>query len=599
MRHHAGACQELAGHDETARLHALKQLKLLDTPASESFDRITRMASKLFDLPIAAVSLTDEDRQWFKSRVGLDGTEAPRFRAPCSQVAEERRTLVIPDLLEDPVYADSFLARSGIRFYAGAPLVTHQGQGLGAMCVLGTEPRAATLDEERVLADLAAMVMAQIELQHAFGRTDPVSGLPNRHQLFDDLQDQAGDQPGAERALILLETMDTDRLRDALRVLGAGAIDDHVRSAARALQAALRPDAILYQVGRAQLAWIASDADGARAMLDVVQTRVEAEMGASSAQLLANPVLGIAPFRLGEIASEDLLRSAYTAGQDARDRDAPTSIYSLSADEDYRRRFRLLSDMRVALKSAGQLSLAFQPRIDLRSGACAGAEALLRWCHPGLGNVPPGEFMPMVEQTDLVGPVTDWVIGAAIRQACTWRNAGMQIPISINVSAANLEEPTFAARLVDRLKDAGLPARAIEIEVTESAAIRDGTRAGQQLRDVRAAGMRVAIDDFGTGYSTLAYLRSLPADVVKIDQSFIRELAGCERAQTLVRSMIALARSLDFEVVAEGVEDQESYTLLRAFSCDEAQGYLISRPLASDDFDAWYGAWGAESRRAA
>jgi GAF domain-containing protein len=182
-------------HDylEDARLDALYQLKLLDTSASESFDRITRMASQIFGLPIAAVSLTDRDRQWFKSRVGVDHRSVPRDKAPCAKVAETNELLVVEDLLSDPYYADSVLSRAGTRFYAGAPLVTSDGYGLGALCVLGTEPRKASGTELAALTDLAAMVMAQIELQHAFGRIDPVSGLPTRNQFCDDLADMARD----------------------------------------------------------------------------------------------------------------------------------------------------------------------------------------------------------------------------------------------------------------------------------------------------------------------------------------------------------------------------------------------------------------------
>ena len=174
-------------HDEDARLDALHQLNLLDTPASESFDRITRMASHIFGLPISAVSLTDRDRQWFKSRVGVEHGSIPRDRAPCAAVAESTEMLVVPDLLADTRYATSVLAEQGVRFYAGAPLVTREGFGLGALCVLGTEPRAATPAEMTALNDLAQMVMSQIELQHAFGRIGPLSVLPNRPQFLDDL----------------------------------------------------------------------------------------------------------------------------------------------------------------------------------------------------------------------------------------------------------------------------------------------------------------------------------------------------------------------------------------------------------------------------
>ena len=192
-------------YQENARLDALRQLKLLDTAPSESFDRITRMASQIFGLPVAAISLTDRDRQWFKSRVGVDHWSIPRDRAPCAALAESTKPLVIEDLLADSYYADSVLGRAGTRFYAGAPLVTSEGFGLGSLCVLGTQPRKASAAELAALVDLAAMVMAQIELQHAFGRIDPVSGMPTTTQFREDLSDLARDHPG-QQLLICTES---------------------------------------------------------------------------------------------------------------------------------------------------------------------------------------------------------------------------------------------------------------------------------------------------------------------------------------------------------------------------------------------------------
>ncbi|WP_375457065.1 putative bifunctional diguanylate cyclase/phosphodiesterase [uncultured Methylobacterium sp.] len=579
---------------ECVRLQALEDLKLLDSLPNESFDRVTRMASKLFDLPIAAISLTDRDRQWFKSRVGVEHWQIPRDKAPCAEVAETRDTLVISDMLQDPRYNDCLLARSGIRFYAGAPLITRDGLGLGSMCVLGTEPRQISAGERAALTDLAAIVMTQIELQHAFGRIEVVSGLPNRHQLVEDLQDQARDCPAGPRALVIVETVPFARLQEILRVLGAKALDSLVQTSARILRAALGDDATLYQVGAMQFAWLATGADDAREQaVAALDLRVRSLLTDSGLPILASPVMGVAPFRLGEIAAEDAVRTAFCAAQDARNTDRTVSVYSEAADRDHRRRFGLLSDFRQALEAEDQLALAYQPRVDLATGLCVGAEALLRWTHPALGNVAPGEFIPMVEQTDLVGPVTDWVIAAAIRQCLSWRARGMALRLSVNVCVANLEEPAFAERVLARLAAAGLPCAALEFEVTEGALIRDGTRVGQCLQRLREAGITIAIDDFGTGYSSLSYLQSLPADVIKIDQSFIRNLTGNDRGLTLVRAMIGMAKSLGFHVVAEGIEDETAYAALRAASCDEAQGYLISRPVPPADFAVWF----AENRR--
>ncbi|KQQ41252.1 diguanylate phosphodiesterase [Methylobacterium sp. Leaf125] len=578
---------------EDERLHALKQLRLLDTPPAESFDRITRMASQLFDLPIAAISLTDSDRQWFKSRVGVDHWEIPRDRAPCGEVADTTRAVLIPDLRDHPCYRDSLLAQSGIRFYAGAPLITREGFCLGAMCVLGTEPRQVSEQEQAALKDLDAMVMAQVELQHAFGRVDAVTGLPNRHQLLEDLHDQAAGGDGGPRHLVLAEVIDALKMSDTVRVLGVGVIEDLMREATRAISANLGLDTQIYHVGAAQFAWIVRSSQAETGLEDRLRdlgAHLHKHLSSAPVRISLNPVIGVAPIAVGQTLAEDAIRMAHNAAQEARLTGQSVSTYSMVADDHHRRRFRLLSDMRTALISGRELSLVYQPRIDLRTGACIGAEALLRWKHPELGGVSPGEFIPLVEQTDLAGPLTAWVIAEAIRQIMAWRDMAIELSVSVNVSVANLDQPEFATDLIEHLQRAGIRPSAFEVEVTESALIKNRTHVEEQLRTIRNAGIRVAIDDFGTGYSSLSYLRHLPADLVKIDQSFVRDLAGDQKGQMLVRHLIEMSRGLGFRVVAEGVEDAQAYEILRSWHCEEAQGYWMSPPLAAIDLQAWLGA---------
>ena len=218
---------------EARRLEALYKLNILDTAPSEAFDRITRMAARLFDLPIAAISLTDTDRQWFKSRVGIEYMSIPRLRAPCGNVADNSDLLVVPDMLADAHFRDSPLAASGIRYYAGAPLVTADGHCLGAMCVLGTEPRATTPEELSMLCDLAGMVMAQIEMMHALGRVDPISGLPNRSQFIEDFQDMQRDSAvGAQRMAVLINLATPAQLAHAARAMNPRYLDELVTDAA-------------------------------------------------------------------------------------------------------------------------------------------------------------------------------------------------------------------------------------------------------------------------------------------------------------------------------------------------------------------------------
>lgn len=589
----------MADTSESARLDALRQLNLLDTPASEAFDRITRMASQIFALPVAAVSLTDEDRQWFKSRVGVDHQSIPRHQAPCAVVADHRDPLVVEDLLADPDYADSPLAGTGARFYAGAPLVTREGYGLGALCVIGVEPRTVTEAEMAALHDLAAMVMSQIELQHAFGRVDPVSGMPNRNQFLDDLADLARDTPGEARFAVLVDLARTDQIDDLVRVLGAEHLDELVREAARALRAQLTRSSP-YHVAATQFAFVLpagfTEADGLALLTD----RLAAVRATDSARFVTTVAIGMAPFIPGETAPADVLRTLYGAVQDARLQENGVGIYSYRTDDAHQRRFRLLQDLGAALDAPdGQLRIVVQPRVELATGRCIAAEVLLRWRHPELGEISPGEFIPIVEQSTLARGLTDWVLEAALVQLAEWKAAGIAVPLSINVSGSNLEESDFADRVAAALHRHGVAPAMIELEVTESVAVKHAGQAMGQLRMLEDAGIALAIDDFGTGYSSLAYIQQLPMQVIKIDQSFIRDMEDGEREQALVRSMIALSHAFECRVVAEGVETAAAAALLRGMGCDEAQGYYFSRPLPVEAFAGWLDAAGVDAQRPA
>ncbi|WP_076073078.1 putative bifunctional diguanylate cyclase/phosphodiesterase [Sphingomonas montana] len=577
----------MANRDEDARLDALYKLNLLDTSPSESFDRITRMASQIFDLPISAVSLTDRDRQWFKSRVGVEHMSIPRENAPCSRVAETADTVLITDLLADDRYRDSILAEQGVRFYAGVPLVTREGFGLGALCVLGTEPRTASTAEMAALKDLAQMVMSQIELQHAFGRVDPLSGLPNRTQFLDDLDDLGRDDPGRRRLAVIVDLARAEQLNSGFRVMGSSYVDDMVQEATRTLRAILGSDHMAYHVAATQFAFVGPDGVDEVAYIVRLEAMLVQLRAASHVRFVMSPTIGVAPFVTGATSSHDVLRTAHNAALDARASETAVGFYSPSKDGAHRRRFRLLNDFGMALDRPEQLRLVFQPRIDLATGTCVGAEALLRWSHPLLGEVSPGEFMPIVEQTSLARPTTAWVLEAGLDQLGRWCAARLHIPLSINVSAANLDEADFAQRVQLYLIKHRVPPALLELEVTESAVMGNSVRAIGQLQAVELAGIRIAIDDFGTGYSSLAYLQKLPAQVVKIDQSFVRDLAKGDREQSLVRSMISLSHDLGYRVVAEGVETAEAAALLIEMGCDEGQGYFFARPMEVTDFEQW------------
>ncbi len=580
-------------HHEASRLEALRKLNLLDTPPSESFDRITRMAAQVFNLPIAAVSLTDSNRQWFKSRVGVEHDSIPRFQAPCGQVADESEMLVVPDLLDDDHYRDSLLAGSGVRFYAGAPLITTDGYCLGAMCVLGTEPRGITEAEREALRDMAAMVMGQIELRHAIGRVDPLSGLPNRNQFIDDFKDMAADCPhGKQRLAALVNLASPEQLSNALRAMGPSYLDEIMGEGVRMLNASIGQHSTVYHISPTEFVFVAPPGTDAVEFCVEMENWLRRRAASVTSRFVTSARIGVAIFRVGVTPHADLLRNLHSAVQHGADQDCGVSMFSEEQDAVYRRRFWLVNEFGAALDSAvpgreGQLRLVFQPKIDLASGACIGAEALLRWTHPQAGPVSPGEFIPLIERTSMLRATTNWVLESAMVQLAQWRAQGLGMELAVNVSAVNLLEPDFCIRLLDGLHRHGLPASSLALEITESALMENPKMAEATLCALAAAGVRLAIDDFGTGYSSLAYLQSLPVQVVKIDQGFVRGIEADERKRSLVSAMIKLAHDLGHRVVAEGVETDDVASLLEAAGCDQAQGYLYARPMPPDAFVQW------------
>ncbi len=577
-----------SAQQEAERLDALRKLELLDTPPSEAFDRITRMAAQLFGLPVAAVSLTDADRQWFKSRVGVEHTAIPRERAPCARVAESGELLVVPDLKRDACFHDSHLANTGVRFYAGAPLLTRDGYCLGAMCVLGPEPRQITEAERKGLSDLASMVMAQVELQHAFGRIDSMSGLPNRSQFIEDLADLANERaPGEARLAAMVNLATPEQLSDALRALGASYLDEIVGEAVRMLRAAIGPGRKLYHVAATQFVFLAEPGADIVRFCDWLGCWLDMRADSMTSRFVTTTTIGVAPFAVGHSDPLDVLRDMHSAAHDAVEGTRRVRVFSAEQNAVFLRRFYLANEFGAALEGEGQLRLVFQPKVELATGRCIGAEALLRWNHPVLGEVSPGEFFPVIEQTSLARATTRWVLARALRQLAAWRAAGLQLQMAVNVSAVNLLEMDFCAHVSEQLRLHGLPPEALALEITESALMKNRVLAMQTLNNLAAAGVHLAIDDFGTGYSSLAYLQSLPARVVKIDQSFVRDVDADGHKRALVSTMIKLSHDLGHQVVAEGVETAAVAGYLKDAGCDQVQGYLYARPLMAADFERW------------
>lgn len=344
----------------------------------------------------------------------------------------------------------------------------------------------------------------------------------------------------------------------AVVVLGAGAAPPDLDASARASQRAL---AVPYEVEGVRVSL------GARAGTALAPA-------ASPDSFSAGVLLGRAEAALHEATRGTRSAVAWSADSAAR-----------SAD-----RLAMATDLADALE-VGDLTVVFQPSVELATMRPHGAEALVRWTHPVRGAVPPDVFVPLAERTDLVRPLTRLVLGRALRQLAAWQaGGGVLRRVSVNLSAVELTDPALVEEVERLLGDTGVHASALTLEITETAVVADPVGAARVLADLRDLGVGLALDDFGTGHSPLTYLQGLPVTEVKVDRSFVRQLAEREQDRAIVRALIGLAHDLGKIVVAEGVEDVAALELLRAWGCDLAQGYLFARPLAAADLPGWVAA---------
>jgi EAL domain-containing protein (putative c-di-GMP-specific phosphodiesterase class I)/GGDEF domain-containing protein len=592
---------DAAAQEELQRLAALHSLHLLDTGASEDLDNITRLCAGLFGQPGiggAYISLIDAGRQWVKSQSGPDMCAPSREQSFCHYTVAQRSVMVVEDALADPRFRDNPMVTGAphIRFYAGAPLVTPDGHAIGALCLTATEARGLTPVQRRQLQQLAALAMSQMLLRRAVGRVDPLTGMPNKYQLQEDLEALArvradgedgkhgGADPGA-RTLAYIDMPDANTAFEIASVLGMRVYDDLVRNVGARLRQMTAGRADVYHVTDARFALLSHASHGERFADDLRNMTAALEQPVHSMTLPLNlpSYGGIVRIEPRREALLDAPRKAVAALHEAFTRQRRWADYDAEADVRHQRSFRLLNDIPEAIQSERGFTLAYQPKLDLKSDVYHGAEALLRWQHRELGAIPPAEFIPLVERTALIRPVSDWVIAAALKQLAAWRSQGMRLKLAINLSAPNFEEGDLVERLERACMESDIDPAMVEIECTEGLWMQSPAVL-KMLHEIRALGMGLALDDFGTGYSNFAYLQQVPASVVKIDQSLIRNLDTSARDRRIVQSLIALAKELDYRIVAEGVETAQTLQLIRDWGVDEAQGYYLARPLAPAAF---------------
>ncbi|MBA4741978.1 MAG: EAL domain-containing protein [Azoarcus sp.] len=576
----------------------LGRLALTDSDLEGIFDAAADALADGLGVEFARILLRTEDDQ-FIMRTGIGWDEGWAGRRIDStpgtthvhRVLEARRPLIVDNLrTEGPIAATGMLAKHGIVSGIDAPI----GPAEHPLGLLGAYARTAqrfSADDIGFLQSISNTLNTAIERAHAkeqltyMVQHDALTGLPNRLLLTDRLNVAmtASRRTGKRLALMF---MDLDRFKNVNDVFGHDGGDLVLKEVAARLLGGVRASDTISRQGGDEflvvLPEIDSDDDAAR-VAEKLLAAVLAPFQLYGTEVVLGASIGIVCFPDNGEDVETLLRNAdvamYAAKEQGRGR---YQFYSADMNARAHERLILEGDLRHAI-ARDELFLVFQPQINLARDEVIGLEALLRWRHATHGVVPPAQFIPIAEDSGLITSIGTWAMEAACRQHAKWLDEGIVAgTMAVNVSALQFQQKDFVDTVSAVLERSGLPAHALELEVTESVVMRGIDEVLEKLHRLDALGIQVAIDDFGTGYSSLSYLRQFPIDRLKIDQSFIRGLPADRESAAIVQAVVALGHSLALDVLAEGVETDEQADYLRGIGCNAGQGYLFARPVEAD-----------------
>lgn len=706
---------------ENRRLELLSQYSIMDTEPEEEFDRLARLSTQLFHVPIALVSIVGRDRQFFKARVGLDVCATSREVSFCSHAIEQDGILVIPDAIHDERFASNplVLGPPFIRFYAGKPLVTPGGEKLGTICLIDTEPRTGfSAEDQRNLSDIAALVMDRLEMRRLdhlqldsrarfeniaatsadaiictnaegevtfwnrsaealYGYTaeevldrsierivpdswraifdeeierlrrgehleladhavelsglrkdgsefpieftlstwlegnatnlgvivrditerrqneerlfrlaslDALTGLPNRGAWQDELN---GTLAAGQPASTLL--LDLDGFKEINDTLGHNAGDHVLKQVAHRIQSVCDKALMVARLGGDEFVALlpGDDVRAAETMArQLVSTIAEpVEFGGETIEVRASIGIAVAP-QHGRSAEEffgaaDLaLYRAKAAGK------ARFEVFTAALREVAVARRAFEIELREAFER-GEFELFYQPQVAVPTGELTGAEALMRWNHPVRGLLTPASFMDVLSAKSSAPAVGEWVLRTACRQAAEWRKRVPGFRIGVNLFEAQFRSGKLLSVVQGALDDSGLSPHALELEIVENILLRPDGATLRLLQDLRQVGVELAFDDYGTGFASLSLLKRYPVSRLKIDRSFIRDLAFDQEDVAVVKAILYLGESFGLQVTAEGVETQEQWDFLKENGCPEAQGFLFGKPVSATSFSNW------------
>jgi len=419
---------------------------------------------------------------------------------------------------------------------------------------------------------------------------DTDSRLPNRQALVTEIENLCEQQNKTEEkkelAIFVLNFNNADELESAF---GFAIIEFAIKEYAKRFSLAIPKNFSVYRIQEKELAAVLEkeDEQSLELLIESLKTRFLNPFYFNGISVYVNIKMGYFIFNNADELGDEAIQKAEEALFLSNKSTEKCTAYNTSIGKSIKKNLQILGELKEAL-STGQLSMYYQPKVELSTGIVKSAEALIRWNHPKLGNIPPASFIPTAEQSTLIRSVTNFALDQVMDQASSWESLGIKIPTAVNISTHNLLQPKFADEIKDKLDSHNLSTDNLELEITESSPMLEISKTIEEMKRISSNKIAISLDDFGTGFSSLQYLQTLPISCIKIDQSFVKKLPESKAAFHIVATTIELAHKLGLSTVAEGVETKEAYDCLVSLRCDFAQGFLISHPLSAHDFTEWY-----------
>ncbi|RUV68543.1 EAL domain-containing protein, partial [Mesorhizobium sp. M5C.F.Cr.IN.023.01.1.1] len=576
-------------------------------PLEDVLDRLMRLVESQLTGIFGSVLLLDKDGGHLHHGAApslskdytsaIDGVATGPKVGSCGTAAHRREPVIVADIMQDPLWEDyrELAAAHGYRSCWSTPILSHQGAVLGVFAMYSMTVREPTDAETRLIDFTTRIAGIAIERKlaedriHFMANHDALTGLPNR-ALLEDRLSQAILYAQRYDRWVTVVFIDLDNFKLVNDTLGHNAGDELLKTVAARMVECVRATDTVVRLGGDEFVIVLFDqptnVDLIAETLQKIRMAIAEPVRLGAHRLRATASIGIASYPKDGTNPDALLANAdaamYRAKEFGRDN---FQFYAPEFNTTAHEKFVLQEELRNALVRS-EFTLVYQPQVDLRSGQVFAVEALVRWNHPTRGTIPPTAFIPTAEETGLIVPIGDWVLHEACRQAKAWQDAGLPpMTVCVNVSARQFRERNLISRVVNALTESGLEAGYLELEVTESLIMQDIDLAVATMNELQSLGVQISIDDFGTGYSSLSALKTFPVARLKIDKSFINDLAADENDQAVASAVISLGQKLHLRVIAEGVETDDQVAFLRKNNCDEMQGYHFSKPVSASDIE--------------